>query len=227
MNKTILIVEDEEKIRDIIKTFFLVEGFKVLEAEDGLHALHQFESNHVDLVVLDIMIPHVDGWAVCKRIRMNSDIPIIILTARSDEEDKLLGFELGADEYVTKPFSPNVLVARSKAMLKRVNGDVLKNSTLSFGGIEIDNGSFTASVDGCGLTLAPKEFKLLLFLIENRGQVLSREQILSAIWGYDYYGGSRVVDSHIKKLRKKLGHKSDYIKTLVRVGYKFEVPDED
>lgn len=227
MKKTVLIVEDEEKIRNILVDFFTVDGFNTLEAENGLDALDIFDESKVDLVILDIMIPGIDGWSVCQRLRRFSDIPIIILTARSEDEDKLLGFELGADEYVTKPFSPNVLVARSKALIKRAEGSVSNNSALSIGGIDIYKDSFKVELDNSPLVLAPKEFNLLVYLMENKGKVLTRDMILNSIWGYDYFGGSRVVDSHIKKLRKKLKDKSGYIKTIVRVGYKFEVPHEN
>ncbi|MCT4593611.1 MAG: response regulator transcription factor [Anaeromicrobium sp.] len=224
MNKNVLIVEDEARILEITSDYFKANDFNVFEAVDGQEALDLFNSNKIDLVVLDIMMPKLDGWSVCRRIRKNSDVPIIIITARSDEDDKLMGFELGADEYVTKPFSPKVLVARAKNLLKRASGSINSSiNTLEVGGIKIDKSSHIITMDGKQLDLAPKEFSLLVYLIENKGLVLSRETILNNVWAYDFFGDLRVVDTHIKKLRKKLGDKSSYIHTLIRVGYKFEV----
>jgi DNA-binding response OmpR family regulator len=224
LNKNVLIVEDEARILEITSDYFKANDFNVFEAVDGQEALDLFNSNKIDLVVLDIMMPKLDGWSVCRRIRKNSDVPIIIITARSDEDDKLMGFELGADEYVTKPFSPKVLVARAKNLLKRASGSINSSiNTLEVGGIKIDKSSHIITMDGKQLDLAPKEFSLLVYLIENKGLVLSRETILNNVWAYDFFGDLRVVDTHIKKLRKKLGDKSSYIHTLIRVGYKFEV----
>ena len=224
MRKNILIVEDEDRIREITCDYFKISDFNVFEAANGQEALDIFELNKIDLVILDIMIPEIDGWAVCKRIRKKSDVPIIILTARDDDADKLMGFELGADDYVTKPFSPKVLVARATTLLKRVEGKVcLNNSIINTGDIKINKESYTVKIDDEEITLAPKEYSLLLYLIENTGRVLSRESILNNIWGYDYFGDLRVVDTHIKKLRKKLKNKCTYIQTVIRVGYKFEV----
>jgi two-component system, OmpR family, response regulator len=224
MQKNILVVEDEQKLREITVDYFKNEGFRVFEAENGKQAIDIFKEEEVHLIILDIMLPELDGWSVCRRIRKTSTVPIIMLTARSDEDDKLLGFELGADEYVTKPFSPKVLVARSKAMLKRAEGNAGKEEgVLAIGGIEINQLSRMVSVDGEEIVLTHKEFELLTYLIENKGIVLSRENLLNQIWGYDYYGDDRTVDTHIKKLRKKLGKKAIHIRTVIRAGYKFEV----
>lgn len=224
MNKTVMLVEDEERIREIIADYFMNEGFQILQAQDGKEAMEVFVENKVDLIILDIMLPHLDGWSVCKRIRSTSQVPIIILTAREEEEDKLLGFELGADEYVTKPFSPKVLVARAKTLLKRVDNTIgQKEDVLVVGDIAIQRLARNIKIDGQGIELTHKEFELLLYLVDNKGIVLSRESILNNIWGYDYYGDYRTVDTHIKKLRSKLGSKSKYICTVIRSGYKFEV----
>ncbi|MCT4619287.1 MAG: response regulator transcription factor [Marinisporobacter sp.] len=224
MNKNILIVEDEERMREIISDYFKANGFSVYEAFDGHEALELFSIHPIDLIILDIMMPTLDGWSVCRRIRKNSSVPIIMLTARSDEDDKLMGFELGADEYVTKPFSPKVLVARTINLLKRIDGNLGKQDTsIHLSGIEINKASYIVKIDDQVIDFSPKEFELLIYLIENKGVVLSRENILNHIWGYDYFGDIRVVDTHIKKLRKKLGKKSNYIHTIIRAGYKFEV----
>lgn len=224
MNKTILIVEDDSRMREIVSDYFLKEGFKMLESEDGREALELFETNNIDLVILDIMIPELDGWSVCKRLRKASDVPIIMLTARVDEEDKLMGYELGADDYVTKPFSPKVLVAKTKMLLKRVEGSVGRtDGIVKFNDIEINRLSRTVKIDSEAIELAPKEYELLLYMMNNKDIVLSRENILSKVWGYDYYGDLRTVDTHIKKLRNKLGEKSIYITTIIGAGYKFEV----
>ncbi len=224
MDKKILIVEDEERMQEIITDYFKANGFQVYNASNGKEALEIFEINKIDLIVLDIMMPEMDGWSVCRRIRKVSKVPIIILTARSDEDDELMGFELGADEYVTKPFSPKVLVARAVNLLKRTEGSLGKDSTyINLSGIEINREARVVRIDEDKLDLAPKEYELLSYMMENKNVVLSRENILNNVWGYDYFGDERVVDTHIKKLRKKLQHKSDYIKTVIRVGYKFEV----
>ncbi|MCY6485345.1 response regulator transcription factor [Clostridium aestuarii] len=224
MYKKVLVVEDEERMREIVSDYLRVSGFEVFEAGDGKMAMEIFEENQFDIVILDIMIPELDGWSVCKRIRKQSDIPIIMLTARSDEDDKLMGFELGADEYVTKPFSPKVLVARVKTLLKRIDGTIRsEEQAVNIEGIEVNKKSHIVKVDNKVVELSPKEYQLLCYMMENKGVVLSRENILNKVWGYDYFADSRVVDTHIKKLRKKLGHKSQYIRTLIRVGYKFEV----
>ncbi|MCM1989747.1 response regulator transcription factor [Oceanirhabdus seepicola] len=224
MGKKVLIVEDEARIREITSDYFKVSGFEVYEAENGREAMEIFDLNEVDLIILDIMMPELDGWSVCKRIRKKSDVLIIILTARSDEEDKLMGFELGADEYVTKPFSPKVLVARAKTLFKRIEGNVgEKNHLIIIDGIEINKQAYKVKSDNQEIELSPKEYSLFLYLVENKGVVLSREAILNNVWGYDYFGDTRAVDTHIKKLRKKLGNKAQHIKTIIRVGYTFEV----
>lgn len=224
MNKTVLLVEDERRLREIVSDYFRSEGFEVVEAEDGKQALQLFAEHTIDLIILDIMLPEIDGWSVCRRIRKESAVPIIMLTARSDEDDTLLGFELGADEYVTKPFSPKVLVARAKTLLKRAEGVVgqAEENTLSIAGIDVNRLSRTVMVDGEEIVLTHKEFELLLYLMENRGIVLSRQHLLDQLWGYDYFGDDRTVDTHIKKLRNKLGEKAKHIGTVIRVGYKFE-----
>ncbi|MFZ5969612.1 MAG: response regulator transcription factor [Bacillota bacterium] len=222
--KNILLVEDEERMREILTDYFISEGFNVIQGEDGQQALELFDSNTIDLIILDIMMPKMDGWTVCKRIRKISQVPIIIVTARSDEDDQLMGFDFGADEYVTKPFSPKVLVARAKMLLKRAEGSIGgEDGVIRIEGIEINKLSRTVKCDGCFIELAHKEFELLLYLVENKGLVLSRENILSSVWGYDYYGDLRTVDTHIKKLRSKLGEKAKHIGTVIRAGYKFEV----
>ncbi|CAM4233437.1 response regulator transcription factor [Bacillus mobilis] len=224
MNKTVLLVEDERRLREIVSDYFRNEGFEVIEAEDGKIALELFAEHEIDLIMLDIMLPEIDGWSVCRRIRKESAVPIIMLTARSDEDDTLLGFELGADEYVTKPFSPKVLVARAKTLLKRADGvvGVAEENTMSLAGIEVNRLSRTVLVNGEEIILTHKEFELLVYLMENKGIVLSRQHLLDQLWGYDYYGDDRTVDTHIKKLRNKLGDKAKHIGTVIRVGYKFE-----
>ncbi|MFJ8353095.1 response regulator transcription factor [Bacillus paramycoides] len=224
MNKTVLLVEDERRLREIVSDYFRNEGFEVIEAEDGKKALELFAEHTIDLIMLDIMLPEIDGWSVCRRIRKESAVPIIMLTARSDEDDTLLGFELGADEYVTKPFSPKVLVARAKTLLKRADGAVgiAEENAMSLAGIEVNRLSRTVLVDGEEIILTHKEFELLVYLMENKGIVLSRQHLLDQLWGYDYYGDDRTVDTHIKKLRNKLGDKAKHIGTVIRVGYKFE-----
>ncbi|HGH7173505.1 TPA: response regulator transcription factor [Bacillus wiedmannii] len=224
MNKTVLLVEDERRLREIVSDYFRNEGFEVIEAEDGKIALELFAEHEIDLIMLDIMLPEIDGWSVCRRIRKESAVPIIMLTARSDEDDTLLGFELGADEYVTKPFSPKVLVARAKTLLKRADGvvGVAEENAMSLAGIEVNRLSRTVLVDGEEIILTHKEFELLVYLMENKGIVLSRQHLLDQLWGYDYYGDDRTVDTHIKKLRNKLGDRAKHIGTVIRVGYKFE-----
>ncbi|MDP5275592.1 response regulator transcription factor [Chengkuizengella axinellae] len=227
MDRTILFVEDEERLREIGVDYFSSEGFTVLEAGDGKQALELFEVNHVDLLILDVMLPELDGWAVCKRIRNESDVPIIMLTARTEEEDKLMGFDLGADEYVTKPFSPKVLVARAKTLIKRAEGTIGNNNEkIKLNDIEINKKSRQVKVENRELTLTHKEYELLVYLIENKGIVLTREKLLNQVWGYDFFGDLRTVDTHIKKIRSKLGQKAKFIKTVIRTGYKFEVENE-
>lgn len=226
MNKNILVVEDEQRMREIICDYLEMDGFTVFQADNGIEAMNVFENNNIDLVLLDIMMPGLDGWSVCRRIRKKSNVLIIILSARSDEDDKLLGFELGADEYVTKPFSPKVLVARVKTLLSRfneTNGEQIKNNMISKKEILIDKDAYSIKVEGEEIIFTRKEYDLLVFLIENEGIVMSRDKIINNIWGYDYYGDGRVVDTNIKTIRKKLGEASKYINTVVGVGYKFEV----
>jgi DNA-binding response OmpR family regulator len=224
MNKNILLVEDDARIREIVVDYFSKENFCIIEAENGRQALNFFEKENIDLVILDIMIPELDGWSVCKRLRKASDVPIIMLTARIDEEDKLMGYDFGADDYITKPFSPRVLVAKSKMLLKRAEGSICKNDgILAINDIEINRPSRTVKLQNNFVDLALKEYELLLYLMENKNIVLSRENILSKVWGYDYYGDLRTVDTHIKKIRNKLGEKAAYITTIIGAGYKFEV----
>lgn len=223
MQRSILLVEDESRIREIVADYFTDEQWNVHEAESGIQALDMLETLKPDLVILDILLPGLDGWTVCKRIRAKSDIPIIILTARSEDDDKLLGFELGADDYVTKPFSPKLLVARAKTLIKRVEGTVGKEDHLvRFGRVIIHKRAHRVEIAGDVIELSPKEYELLLYLHKNAGIVLSRETILDQLWGFDYFGDVRVVDTHIKKLRGKLGDEARHIRTVIRAGYKFE-----
>lgn len=219
----ILIVDDESRIRKLIKDFLVKEDYTVLEAEDGEKALEVFEENEqkINLILLDVMMPKLDGWSVLRQIRQKSKVPVIMLTARAEEQDELFGFELGVDEYITKPFSPKLLVARIKAILSRT--EKKENTTKNYGGIEIDADGRTVSVDGKPIDLSLREYELLKYLLENENVALSREKILNNVWNYDYYGDSRTIDSHIKKIRHKLGKKGKYIKTMRGVGYKFEV----
>ena len=223
MKYKVLIVEDEELMREVIKDYFEDGGFEVTECGNGANALDLIEDYDYDIILLDIMIPEVDGFSVCRRIRKTKDIPIIMITARSEEEDKLLGYELGADDYVTKPFSPKVLLAKATALLNRVHGTVVGESDIiNLCGITVNKISHTVTVDNEDVELTPKEFDLLYFLMINKGRVLSRDTLLSKVWGYDYFGDLRTVDTHIKKLRAKLGDKAVYIKTMIKAGYKFE-----
>jgi len=222
----ILVIEDEVKIQQIILDFFQQEGFNVTIASDGYEGWITFEEGDFDLVILDIMLPEMDGWSVCKRIRKISDIPVIMLTARGEEDDKLMGFELRADDYVTKPFSPKVLVARAKMLLNRVQGTVLQGEgVLEAGGICVHKTQRKVTIDKKDIQLQPKEFEILVYFMENLDHVFTREQLLSKVWGYEYGGDTRVVDTQIKKLRKDLGDRSHYIRTIFGVGYKFEVRD--
>ena len=223
MNETILVVDDESRMRKLIKDFLTTKGYKVLEAEDGEKALQVFEENQnkIDLIILDVMMPKLDGWSVLRQIRQTSQVPIIMLTARGEEQDELFGYELGVDEYMPKPFSPKILVAKVEAILKRKNGD--KTEAKDYGGIKIDKEGRTVTVDGKPIELSLREYELLVYLVENENIALSRDKILNNVWNYDYYGDSRTIDSHIKKIRHKLGKKGKYIKTMRGVGYKFEV----
>jgi len=223
LDTTILIVDDESRMRKLIKDFLIQKGFKTIEAEDGEKALEIFEdsSNKVGLILLDVMMPKLDGWSVLRKIRQSSNVPVIMLTARGEEQDELFGFELGVDEYISKPFSPKILVARVEAILRRVQGD--SKSPKDFGGIVLDQEARTVKVDGKETELSLREYELLKYLLENENIALSREKILNNVWNYDYYGDSRTIDSHIKKIRHKLGKKGKYIQTMRGVGYKFEI----
>lgn len=224
MKRKILLVEDDTLMREFITDYFKKEQWEVYEAENGMLALEIFEQNSIDLIVLDIMMPEMDGWSVCRRIRKESDIPIIMITARVEDDDQLMGFELGADEYVTKPFSPRVLVARATALMKRTEGTIGREGDIhTFGDLVVNRMAHTISMAGNMISLSPKEYDLLLFLIKHYGKVLSRDYILDAVWGYDYLGDLRTVDTHVKKLRAKLGAGGRYIGTVMRVGYKFEL----
>lgn len=223
MNNYILIVDDESRMRKLIKDFLIAKGYSILEAEDGEKALQIFKENSkkISLILLDVMMPKLDGWSVLRQIRQTSKVPIIMLTARGEEQDELFGFELGVDEYISKPFSPKILVARVEAILKRIQGDI--KEIKDFGGIEIDKEGRTVTVDGKALELSLREYELLVYLVKNKNIALSRDKILNNVWNYDYYGDSRTIDSHIKKIRHKLGKKGKYIKTIRGVGYKFEI----
>lgn len=223
MKRSLLLVEDDLLMREFITDYFKKEQWEVHEAENGRIALEIFEQASIDLMVLDIMMPEMDGWSVCRRIREKSDVPIIMITARAEDDDHIMGFELGADEYVTKPLSPRVLVARAAALMKRKEGTVgREGDRLVYGDLYVNRTAHTVSVAGNKVNLSPKEYDLLLFLIKHYGKVLSRDYILDAVWGYDYLGDLRTVDTHIKKLRAKLGDEGRYIGTVIRSGYKFE-----
>lgn len=222
-NIKILVVDDESRMRKLVRDFLTREGYTVLEAGDGMEAMDVFyEDRDIALIILDIMMPKMDGWQVCREIRESSKVPIIMLTARSEERDELQGFELGVDEYISKPFSPKILVARVNAILRRTlgtdGGDVV-----SAGGITIDKAAHIVKIDGAPVDLSFKEFELLAYFVENQGIALSREKILNNVWNYDYFGDARTIDTHVKKLRSKLGSKGEYIKTIWGMGYKFEV----
>lgn len=221
----VLLVEDEEKMRELIKIAFKKEDFETIEAIDGKQGLSLFKTNHIDIVILDIMLPEIDGWTVCREIRRMSNVPIILLTARGEEFDKLFGFELGADDYMVKPFSPKELIARVRALLRRA--EIKSSDTASnfqVGDIVINRLSREVTVNGNLIILTNKEYELLYFLCTNPKIVFTREQLLLKVWGYEQYGDPRTVDTHIKKLREKLGEYSSYISTMWGVGYKFEVP---
>ena len=219
----ILIVDDEQRMRNLIKDFLKQKNYSTLEAADGEEALKVFEENKnkIKLVLLDVMMPKLDGWSVLRQIREESKVPIVMLTARGEEHDELFGFELGVDEYISKPFSPKILVARVEAILKRTNGD--KREVKNYGGIEINKEGRTVSVDGKQVELSLREYELLTYLMDNQSIALSRDKILNNVWNYDYYGDSRTIDSHVKKIRHKLGKKGKYIETVRGIGYKFEV----
>ncbi len=220
---TVLIVDDEVRMRKLIKDFLNKKDYKTLEAGDGEEALEIYEENKnkINLILLDVMMPKVDGWTVLRKIRKDSKVPVIMLTARGEEQDELFGFELGVDEYISKPFSPKILVARIEAILKRINGE--KESVRDYDGIVINEQGRTVTVDGKPIELSLREYELLKYLLDNEKIALSRDKILNNVWNYDYYGDSRTIDSHIKKIRHKLGKKGKYIETIRGVGYKFEI----
>lgn len=222
-NVTVLVVDDEARMRKLIKDFLVQKEFMVLEAEDGEKALEIFneKENEIGLILLDVMMPKLDGWSVLRQIRQTSKVPIMMLTARGEEQDELFGFELGVDEYISKPFSPKILVARVEAILKRARAN--ENDVKDYGGITIDSDGRTVKVDEKEVEMSLREYELLKYLMDNQGIALSRDKILNNVWNYDYYGDSRTIDSHIKKIRHKLGKKGKYIETMRGVGYKFEV----
>ena len=221
----ILVVDDESRMRKLVKDFLGREGYQVLEAGDGMEAMEVFyDEKDIALIILDVMMPRMDGWQVCREVRQSSKVPIIMLTARSEERDELQGFALGVDEYISKPFSPKILVARVNAILRRAN--VLSGGDeIDAGGIVIDKAAHHVKIDGKEIELSFKEFELLSYFVENQGIALSREKILNNVWDYDYFGDARTIDTHVKKLRSKLGEKGNYIKTIWGMGYKFEVDE--
>lgn len=219
---TILVVDDEQRMRKLVKDFLVKQDFKVLEAADGEEAVDIFlENKDIVLVILDVMMPKMDGWQTCREIRQYSKVPIIMLTARGEETDELRGFELGVDEYIAKPFSPKILVARVQAILRRANAS--SEETLEYGGIVLNRSAHEVLIDGEKIDLSFKEFELLTYFMENKDIALSRERILNHVWDYDYFGDARTIDTHVKKLRSKMGEKGSYIKTIWGMGYKFEV----
>lgn len=221
-NLKILVVDDEARMRKLVRDFLVRDGYTVVEAADGEEAVSIFYDNKdIALIILDVMMPKMDGYEVCEEIRRVSKVPIIMLTAKSDERDELRGFDLGIDEYVTKPFSPKLLVARVEAILRRSGAD-RADDILELGGIKIDKSAHEVTIDGKAIELSFKEFELLTYFMENRGIALSREKILNNVWNYDYYGDARTIDTHVKKLRSKLGDKGDLIRTIWGMGYKFE-----
>nr|WP_296063909.1 response regulator transcription factor [uncultured Mediterraneibacter sp.] len=218
----ILVVDDESRMRKLVRDFLVREGYSVLEAEDGMEAMDIFyEEKDISLLILDVMMPRMDGWQVCREIRESSKVPIIMLTARSEERDELQGFDLGVDEYISKPFSPKILVARVNAILRRTRGSDA-GDVMEVGGIMIDKAAHIVKIDEKPIELSYKEFELLTYFVENRGIALSREKILNNVWNYDYFGDARTIDTHVKKLRSKLGDKGEYIRTIWGMGYKFD-----
>lgn len=221
----IMVVDDESRMRKLVRDFLIKSNYEVIEAEDGAQAVDLFyEQNDIALIILDVMMPKMDGWQVCKEIRGYSKVPIIMLTAKSDERDELQGFELGVDEYISKPFSPKILVARVEAILRRTSQSSA-DAMIEAGGIVINKAAHSVSVDGRPVDLSYKEFELLSYFVENKGIALSREKILNSVWNYDYFGDARTIDTHVKKLRNKMGEKGELIKTIWGMGYKFEVND--
>ncbi len=218
----ILVVDDESRMRKLVRDFLTKSNYEVIEAEDGAQAVDLFfEQKDIALIILDVMMPKMDGWQVCKEIREYSKVPIIMLTAKSDERDELQGFELGVDEYISKPFSPKILVARVEAILRRTN-QASADEMIEAGGIVINKAAHSVLVDGQHVDLSYKEFELLSYFVENKGIALSREKILNSVWNYDYFGDARTIDTHVKKLRNKMGEKGELIKTIWGMGYKFE-----
>lgn len=218
----ILVVDDESRMRKLVKDFLVRSNYDVIEAENGEQAIDIFfQTKGISLIILDVMMPKMDGWQVCKEIRQYSDVPIIMLTARGDEKDELLGFELGVDEYISKPFSPKILVARVEAVLRRTAG--IDDEVIEIGGISLDKAAHQLIIDNEPIDLSYKEFELLTYFVMNKGVALSREKILNNVWNYDYFGDARTIDTHVKKLRSKMGDKGRYIKTIWGLGYKFEV----
>ncbi len=218
----ILVVDDESRMRKLVKDFLVRKNYEVIEAENGEQAVDIFfERKEIALIILDVMMPKMDGWQVCREIRQYSKVPIIMLTAKSDEKDELLGFDLGVDEYISKPFSPKILVARVEAVLRRTTAT--DEESIEVGGIDLDKSAHQVKIDGENIDLSFKEFELLSYFVANQGVALSRERILNNVWNYDYFGDARTIDTHVKKLRSKMGPKGDYIKTIWGLGYKFEV----
>ncbi len=218
----ILVVDDESRMRKLVKDFLVRKNYDVIEAENGEQAIDLFfAKKDISLIILDVMMPKVDGWQVCREIRQYSQVPIIMLTAKSDEKDELLGFDLGVDEYISKPFSPKILVARVEAVLRRTIAT--DEESIEVGGIVLDKSAHQVKIDGQEIDLSFKEFELLTYFVTNQGVALSREKILNNVWNYDYFGDARTIDTHVKKLRSKMGPKGDYIKTIWGLGYKFEV----
>ena len=222
----ILVIDDESRMRKLVRDFLMKKDYEVLEASNGEEAMEVFYKDHdIDLLILDIMMPKMDGWQVCREVRKTSKVPIIMLTAKADERDELLGFELGVDEYITKPFSPKILVARVEAILRRTNVAV-DSGNIDIGDIRLNKNAHEVYVDGKPIDLSYKEFELLSYFIDNQGIALSRERILNNVWNYDYFGDARTIDTHVKKLRNKMGEQGKYIKTIWGMGYKFEVTKE-
>lgn len=221
----ILVVDDEARMRKLVRDFLTRKGFEVLEAEDGEKALNIFyKDRQISMMILDVMMPKRNGWEVCREVRETSRIPIIMLTAKGEESDELMGFDLGVDEYISKPFSPKILVARVEALLRRTSGALQEDTPKAAGGIVLDKAAHQVTVDGENIVLSYKEFELLNYFMENEGIALTREKILDSVWNYDYFGDARTVDTHVKKLRSKMGEKGDYIKTIWGIGYKFQTP---
>lgn len=218
----VLVVDDESRMRKLVRDFLIRKDYEVLEAENGEQAIDIFfAKKDIALIILDVMMPKLDGWQVCREVRQYSKVPIIMLTAKSDEKDELMGFDLGVDEYISKPFSPKILVARVEAVLRRTT--VTEDELIEVGGIVLDKSAHQVKIDGAEIDLSFKEFELLSYFVTNQGVALSREKILNNVWNYDYFGDARTIDTHVKKLRSKMGEKGDFIKTIWGLGYKFEV----